>query len=161
MHDFGIQPVLLAAQVVNFLILLFILKKFLYGPILKVLETRKTRIAESLKQAEDIEKRLAEISEEEQKRILKAAQEGEKIIKEATDASVQIIEDGKKKYEEIVGKAAEDAKAQSEMEHVRLMQEVKANLAEVVGVALEKVTGKVLTEKDKKDILEKQVKNLS
>jgi len=40
LNQFGIKPVLLAAQVVNFLALLFILKKFLYQPILKVLKTR-------------------------------------------------------------------------------------------------------------------------
>ncbi len=72
LNEFGIKPILLAAQVVNFLILLYILKRFLYKPILKVLNERKNKIADSLKNAEEIERKLVEISEEEQKRIAKA-----------------------------------------------------------------------------------------
>ena len=67
LNQFGVQPILLAAQVVNFLILLFILKKFLYGPILKVLDSRKKTIEQSLKNAEEIERRLLETTEEKEK----------------------------------------------------------------------------------------------
>ena len=44
--QFGINPILLAAQVVNFIVLLFIFKKLLYKPILKVLDERKKKIEE-------------------------------------------------------------------------------------------------------------------
>lgn len=159
--QFGVQPVLLAAQVVNFLILLFILKKFLYGPILKVLQKRKDSIAQSLKNAEEIEKRLNALSEEEQKRILKAAEQGEKIIKEATETSVQIIEEGKKKYEDLMERAIMDAKNVAQVQQTKILQEIRKNLADIVSLALEKITDKVLTQKEKQEIIEKEVKNLS
>ena len=159
--EFGVQPVLLAAQVVNFLILLFLLKKFLYGPILKILQKRKDTIAQSLKNAEEIEKRLNELSEEEQKKILQAVEKGERIIKEATETSVQIIEEGKRKYEDLIERALLDAKNVAQVEQTKMIQEVRENLADIVSLALEKITGKVLTEKDKKEIIEKEVKNLS
>ena len=63
LSQFGVKPILLAAQVVNFLILLFILKKFLYGPILKVLSERRKKIEDSLKNVEEIEKRYNEMKE--------------------------------------------------------------------------------------------------
>src|SRR4030067_222054 len=62
LEDFGVEPILLLAQVVNFVILLYILKRFLYKPILKVLEERKKRIETSVKQSEDIQKRFDEMS---------------------------------------------------------------------------------------------------
>src|SRR5688572_12301567 len=96
-RDFGIQPVLLAAQVVNFLILLLILKKFLYGPILKVLETRKKRIEESLKNASVIELRLQKTEEEKEKVLEKAALEARKILDEATKSANLVIEEAHKK----------------------------------------------------------------
>ena len=161
LSEFGVQPILLAAQVVNFLILLFLLKKFLYGPILKVLEKRKDVIAQSLKNTEEISSRLNKLGEEEQKRILKAATEGERIIKEATETSVQIIEEGNRKYEDLMVRAALDAKNAAQVEQTKMIQEVRENLADIVSLALEKITGKVLTQKEKQEIIEKEVKNLS
>ncbi len=161
LNQFGINPILLAAQVVNFLVLLFILKKFLYKPILKVLEERRKKIAESLQNAEEIEKRLSQITEREAEAIAKSAKEGEKIIKEAGESALQIIEEGKKKYEGIINQAIEDAKKLTQVEKIRLQQEIKENLSNIVALALEKVTGIAITEKQKKEIIEKEVKNLS
>ena len=159
--EFGVQPVLLAAQVVNFLILLFLLKKFLYKPVLKVLETRKMRIAQSLKQAEEIEKRLGEIADREEEAILRSAREGEKLIKEAGEYSAKLIDDGRKEYENLVKRGMEDSRRLAEVEKFKVMQEVKENIGGILIIALQKVTGKILTEKEKKEILEKEIKNLS
>ncbi len=161
LSEFGVQPVLLAAQVVNFLILLFILKKFLYGPILKALEVRKSKIAESLKNAEEIEQRLNAISEEEQKRILKAGQDAEKIIKEAQETGLLVIEEAKIKAESLADRIAKEANNQLQLEKEKLSQEMKEHLADLVAEGLKTITGKVLTDKDKKEIVSKSIKGIS
>lgn len=153
LKDFGVQPVLLAAQVVNFLILLFILKKFLYKPILKVLDARKQKIEDSLKNAEEIEKRLNEITEKEAQALLRSAREGEKLIREAGDEYTRIIEDAKKEYERIINKAVEDSKKLIEQQQLHLMSQVKDNLSGIVLLGLEKVLGKKVT-KDQKKLVE-------
>src|SRR6476619_1002487 len=89
--EFGIQPLLLAAQVVNFLVLLFILNKLLYKPILQMLQTRKDRIAESLKNAEEIENTLAKTEEDREKRLKEATDEAKDIINEATKSANLVI----------------------------------------------------------------------
>ena len=99
LNQFGVQPILLAAQVVNFFILLFLLKKFLYGPILKVLNERKKRIEDSLKNAEEIEKRLQETNEKIDQMLAKASKEGQEVIDEATAQANLIIEDSKTRAE--------------------------------------------------------------
>ncbi len=81
--DFGVKPILLLAQTVNFLLLLFILKRFLYKPLLRVLETRREKIAASLKTAEEIEQRLQQVSLEREMSLKKAAKEAEEIVKDA------------------------------------------------------------------------------
>ncbi len=161
LNQFGINPLLLAAQVVNFAILLFILRRFLYKPILKVLEERKQKIADSLKNAEEIERRLNELSEKETEALIKAGKEGQKIIQQAGEEYKQTVEEAKKEYERIINKAVEDAKKLTELEKVRLEQHVKENLGDIVAMALEKVTGKTLTGKKEKEIIEKEIKNLS
>ena len=160
-NEFGIQPVLLAAQVVNFIILLWILKRFLYKPILKVLEVRKQKIAESLENAAEIEKRLQEITQKEVETLQKAARESEQIIKEASTQSVGIIDDSKKKAEQLLMQASEDAKDLIKQEKEKLMREVKENMSDIVVLALQKITGKTMTPSDQKKMLDKELKNLS
>lgn len=160
LNQFGINPILLLAQIVNFALLLFILKKFLYKPILHVLEQRKKKIEESLKNAEEIEKKLAQIAGRESAAILAAAGEGEKMIKEAGQESSRIIEDANKSAERILAKAAGTAKQLMVREREVLERSVKENVAEFIFLTMQKVTGKLLTGKDRKKIMEDAVKDL-
>lgn len=161
LKDFGVQPILLAAQVVNFLILLFILKRFLYKPILKVLDARKNRIALSLKQAEEIEKRLIELSEEEQKRIAKATEQAEKIVSGANQSRELIKEETKEETAALVQKMLQDGGKQNQVEKQKMRQEIRVEVADLVVLVVEKVTGKKITKEDQKNIIERELKNLT
>ena len=160
LNEFGVKPLLLAAQVVNFFVLLWILKRFLYRPLLKVLEERKQKIAESLKNAEEIEKRLLQTEEQSEKKLAEAAVEAKKILEETNKTVVQIIEEAHVKashdMEEIVNKGMQSINAEREKMH----QEMREELAEIVVVALEKVTGKVITKEDQKKMIEDTVKRM-
>lgn len=160
LNQFGVQPILLAAQIVNFLILLFILKKFLYKPVLKVLEERKKRIEGSLKNAEEIERRLIEIASKEAEAILRSAREGEKIIKQAQAAGSQVIEDSNKIAGQIIEKATIQAKELIIQEKESFEHSIRENIADLIFMVVQKVTGKVLTKPDKKRIAEESIKSL-
>ncbi|MBI4089140.1 MAG: F0F1 ATP synthase subunit B [Candidatus Levybacteria bacterium] len=107
--NFGVNPVLLGAQIVNFLIIFFILKKFLYKPILELLRKRQTTIKEGLKQAEEAKVRLEKVIVEE-KNILRQAQiQAKKIIEDTKQESIEITKnmtnDAKKLTEKMLGEA--------------------------------------------------------
>lgn len=161
LKDFGVNPILLAAQVVNFFLLLLILKKFLYGPILKVLFERRKKIEDSLKNAEEIEKRLLETNEKIDKMLLKASSHAQKIVDEAKKAGVQIIEEARQKAakdaENIIKKAVEVGRLEVE----RMMVEARAQLLDLAVALFHKVTGKVITNDDQKKLFEKEIRNLS
>jgi len=159
--EFGVQPILLVAQVVNFLILLFILKRFLYKPILKVLDARKKRIEESLKNAEEIEKKLSEAEKESEKILARALAQAQKILDQTNEAAVQIMEGANKTAEQILLKAQDDGKRIVELQKEILMRQVRENVGSLVTLIIEKVTGKKITKKDQVQIIEKEVKNLS
>ncbi len=161
LNQFGVNPILLLAQVVNFLILLFILKKFLYKPILKVLEARKQKIEDSLKNAEEIEKRLLQTNEEVEKILAKALEESQKIINESKEMGIQIMEESKETAAEIIQKAYEQTLEVTKAEKIKLQQEVRENLGDLIALVFEKVTGKQITKDDQKKILEREIKNLS
>ncbi|MDE2026123.1 MAG: F0F1 ATP synthase subunit B [Patescibacteria group bacterium] len=101
--NFGIQPTLLLAQVVNFLIILWLLQKFAFKPIMKMLGDRKKTIAEGIKNAEDARAALEKAVEEE-KKVLKKAQ---------TEAQI-ILADARKQADETIAASRDEAKVQVE-----------------------------------------------
>lgn len=157
---FGVQPILLAAQVVNFLVLLFLLKKFAYKPILNILDVRREKIALSLKQAEGIEKRLQAIEAEKDDKLKKATKEAQEIISEATKSGTQLIENARLKAAEDIKVLLKKNQDTMSRERDQLHQEIKKELADMVVSGLEKVAGKVLTEKDKKGLVAKTIQGL-
>ena len=161
LNQFGVKPILLAAQVVNFFILLFILKKLLYKPILKVLDERKKRIEDSLKNAQEIERRLAETEVQAERILAKALAQGQKILDQTNQAAAQILEGANKTAEQILLKAVDDGKRIVEVQKEILMRQIRENVGSLVTLIVEKVTGKRITKKDQVEMIEKEVKNLS
>lgn len=160
LSNFGVQPLLLAAQGVNFLILLFLLQKFLYKPILKMLQERKEKIAESMKNAEQIELNLQKTEEDREKRLNKAAEEAKMILDEATKAANQIIEEAHQKAAEDIKDLVAKSQEAMELERERMHQEIRGELANLVMSGLQKVSGKVLTKKDQEEVVNNSLKEL-
>lgn len=152
---------LLAAQVVNFLILLFILKKFLYGPILKVLENRKQRIETSLKNAEEIELKLRETQEKVDQMLARASGEGQKILNESQKSALQmkdeILQKAEHQAQTIIRKGEETIR----LEREKMMSEAKIEILDLVVAVFQKLTGKVLSKDDQRKIMEKEMRNFS
>lgn len=150
----GIDWKLLVAQIVNFLILLFLLKKFLYQPILKMLGERKQKIDKGLKDSEEAEKRLAETEIKTKDLIAKASQEAQKIVnetrKEVEKNSVVILDHAKQKSDEIVAKAKEQAEAEKE----KIVNSAKSELAAIVELSVEKILA------SSKDDLKAEIKKI-
>ena len=143
------------AQAVNFLILLAILYKFLYKPVLKTLHDREEKIDKSLKQAETIEENL-----------FKSEAEKAKIIAEARNEAGKIIADGKqtaeKMRDELVNTAKieaanvlEQSKKQLGAEKEQMFKELKGEVSDMVITATEKMLrNKMNGDLDKKTIEE-------
>lgn len=158
--EFGINPILLFAQIVNFTILLVLLRKFLYKPLLKVLEERKVKIAQSLKDAEEIEKRLAKTAEEQEKLLANAKSESNQMVadskKEAKELSEKTLADARLAVEEILAKNQERLK----LEKDQMMKEVKQELAELVTQAAEKVAKKTMNSGDNQRLVAETLKEM-
>ncbi len=161
LKDFGINPLLLAAQVVNFLILLFILKKFLYKPILSVLDERKKRIEESLKNAQEIEKRLLQTEEDRQKILAKATAQTQKMMDETKKEIILMKEESRQQTQQQVETMMKKAQELVRLEKEKMMIEAKGELSDLVLSVLRKVTGQVLTKDVQKKMIEEEIKNLS
>ena len=115
LNNFGIKPILLLAQIVNFLIILFVLKKFFYKPIIKMLDDRRKRIEESLTNADLIEEKLAQ-TEEKSAAILETAR------KNAGD----LMTDAKAEAQRIADAAASQARLQTEESLKKALEQINA-----------------------------------
>jgi F-type H+-transporting ATPase subunit b len=150
----GIEPQFLIAQAVNFGLLLFILYKFAYQPILKMLNARTEKIEKSIAYAAEIETKLANTETETSKIIENAKVEAKKILAEAESASKEttkaMLAAAEAKASEIVARADENIQKEKE----QIMTEVKENVSEIVASALTAIGLSHETEVDKKLIEE-------
>ena len=153
----GIDYKLLIAQIVNFLVLLFILYRFAYRPVLAMLEKRARRIEKGLKDAAEAKKELEAAYKKEEEILKKAHREAKNIIekmhKQAEKAQAEIIVETKKQTDKMV----KDAKVQIEREKEKTVQEIKAEIGSLVVAAAEKVIGERVDEKKDKELIERAI----
>src|SRR5688572_23902059 len=120
---FGFNTSLFISQVISFLIVAFLLHRFAYKPILKVLEQRREEIAQSLANAEQIKKQLADAEVSRQKTLSDANTQAIKLIEEARAVAAKVQETETQRAiataEQIIAKAREAAA----LDHQRMLQE--------------------------------------
>jgi F-type H+-transporting ATPase subunit b len=158
--SFGLNPWLLGAQILNFLIVLFLLKKFLYKPILGILKKRQTTIKDGLQQAEEARIKLEKVIIEE-KNILRNAQlQSKKIIEDARqesqDIARRINEDTKKQTEKLINNAKEQIARESIDAEKRLALKT-SNLAVEI---LEKSLKEFFSSKEQEEIMSSALKKI-
>jgi F-type H+-transporting ATPase subunit b len=152
---FGIDWKLFLAQIVNFSVILFLLRKFAYQPILKMLRDRKQGIERGVEMQSLAEKNLKE-SDEAKNRILQRANvEALAVVNRSEDIAKgrqeEIIKETDKKVEGIIG----DARRIIDQEKMKMNDDVMAEAQDLVRSAMAKVLGKMpASERDTKLISE-------
>ena len=158
--DFGVDPLLLSAQIVNFLIIFFILRKFALKPILDILKKREDTIKDGLRDAEAGRKILEEAKENE-KSILKSANtNAEKIINvsklEAIEASKEIEEKTRKE----VGDMIKNAKEQIGKEYQDAEKRISLKTSETAVEFLENSLKNLFGADKQKELMEIAIKKI-
>lgn len=110
---------------IAFLIVLFLLKKYAWKPILSSLSERENKIDEALRSAQRAEERMLEIESKNQNLLAEAAKEREVILKAARDASAQMIAEAKEKASEESAKLLEQARETIHNEKMRAVTDIK------------------------------------
>ena len=140
---FHIDWTLILAQLVNFAIVLFVLKKYAYGPMLKLMNERTEKIEKGIKDAENAGNKLKEIEEKEKAVLVEAKKAAQEIVAKAEEMAVknkeEIVAQAKAQAEKILS----DSAKKIELEKNQMMAEVKGQIAELVVAA----TGKIIDEK--------------
>jgi F-type H+-transporting ATPase subunit b len=153
-EQFGFNKSIFISQCISVLVVALLLKKFAYGPILKVLLERRERIEESLKNADRIKAELAKTEAARLEVLNKANTQANKLIEEARAAAARVQESETQKAiqqaEQIIAKAREAAEA----DRARMVAELRKEIGGLVVKATSQVTGKILTMDDQKRLID-------
>ena len=128
-------------------IVLFILRKFAWKPILNALKDREESIANALNSAEEAKKEVAGLKADNERIIAEAIQERSNILKEAKEIKDKIIAEAKEKAMQEATKSIELARTQIQNEKTAAINDIKKQVAELSVMIAEKVIKKELGNK--------------
>ncbi|MCX8239509.1 MAG: F0F1 ATP synthase subunit B [Akkermansiaceae bacterium] len=158
---YGVNWPFFIAQLINFILVLLVLKKFAFEPIQEILDKRRTRIADGEAKLEEIQQQLADSEKEKAALLEKANADAKRLIGEAKESAAALSE---KKSQEavataqnILNKAQEAAKA----ERATMAAELKQEFGRLVVATTSQVTGKSLDASDQKRINDEAVASLN
>jgi F-type H+-transporting ATPase subunit b len=155
-----VVPGLMIWTVVCFLITLFVLKRFAFGPIQNMLDERRERIRRSIEEAEKARSEARRLLEEHRALIGQARGQAEEILAEARRVAESQRQRVKEETEADRRRRLEETKRQIEAETHRALEQIRAEVAELTLVATTKVTGKVLDDDDHRRLIEDAIKDL-
>ncbi|QQS61359.1 MAG: F0F1 ATP synthase subunit B [Candidatus Moraniibacteriota bacterium] len=150
----GIDWRLFLAQLINFLIFFYVLRRFVFTPILKYLEERRKKIERGLEHAKKSEELHKKVKIEAEKIVLDAKREAKEILseahKEAKRSADVFLEKAKEESIEIL----QEVKSQAEEERRAYIIRFKSDIAKLVVFAAEKVVGKRWDSSEDKKFIE-------
>jgi len=150
-----VNPGLIVWVILTFIVLLFVLKKVAWKPILSALDNREAAIRESLEKAEKAQEEAKKVLEENKANIQKAEEESKKIITQSREYAEklkdQMMQDGKEQAKKIV----DEATAEIERKKEAAFEELKTQVAEIAVQAAEKIMNANLDKEAQKKIANK------
>ena len=157
---FGLDPILLAAQVVNFLIIAWILNRFLIRPLMANMKARREKIALGLEDAEKARKALED-----------AAKERDKVLQDASAEAFRLLQNARDEAERLRAAALERAGADAErliveargvmaLERQDMEKAVQSLSLELSGKILENVVEGLFSDEEKRRIVARGIERI-
>ena len=155
---FHIDLNLFIAQLVNFAIVFSVLYFFAFKPLVKVMGERTEKIDKSLKDADEIEKRLS-LTEKEQTEIINAAKKQANLIIEEADKRGEVRrEEMLVRAKEEIGDLMNAQRATIDRDKAETLKQIKAEIAELVVMTVEKVLNEKMDSTKDQQIIKDLVK---
>lgn len=161
LKNFGIQPTLLLAQIVNFLIILFLLKKFFYKPIVKALEDRKKKIEESLVNAQLIEEKLQKTEEKSTQILDQAKTDAQNLITQAKQEAQRVADDASQQARTTIEQSLIEAKSQIEAQKAQMQKDLEKETLGLVAEVVKKLLGRTLKDNERRQLTEKTISQIT
>jgi F-type H+-transporting ATPase subunit b len=155
-----VTPGLMIWTIVCFLITLFVLKRYAFGPIQKAIDERRDRIRASLEEADRAREEARRLLEEHRKLISSAQTDAEEILSEARRVADANERRMRQELEEDRQRRLEETRKQIEAETRRALEQIRLEVVDLSLLAATKVTRKSLDDADHKRLIEEAVGEL-
>ena len=145
MNGLGIDPLLLLWQGLTFIILILLLRRFAYGPVLKMLDQRAERIRESMNQAEQIKRELNQAQQSAQQILTAARTEAEQLRAQTLQQNQRVIAAAQAEAREQREKMMADTRSQIQAETEKAKLELRQEVGRLAIMAATRVVGQELS----------------
>ncbi len=125
--------------IVNLIVLYLLLRHFLIGPVLDVMNKRRGMIEQSISDARNKEVQAADLKKQYEEKLAASSDEGSKLIEEAKNQAKAQYDRILKDAEEDAGRLMVEARKQAEADQEKALREAKAQIAGIVIAAAAKV----------------------
>jgi F-type H+-transporting ATPase subunit b len=151
---------LMVWTLVCFAITFFVLRKFAFGPVQRIIDERRKRIRQALEEADNARAEARRLLEEHRSMMQQARGDAEQILSEARRVAESQRERMRDELEADRQRRLEETTKQIEAETRRALEQIRAEVAELTLVATGKVTGKVLTGEDHRRLIDEAISEL-
>jgi F-type H+-transporting ATPase subunit b len=155
-----VTPGLMIWTIVSFLITLFVLKRYAFGPIQKVIDERRERIRQSIEEADRAREEARKLLEEHRALIAGARSDAEQILTDARKVADSQRDRVREEIEADRQRRLEETRRQIEAETQRALMQIRTEVADLTLIATEKVVGKALDAADQRRLIEEAISGL-
>ena len=150
----GINLPLLVVFIVNFIVLLVLLRLFLYKPVMKVLDERAQRTKEAMDLAEATKKEYEQAKGEVQKQIEKGRQEAQTIITQAMQVGERLREESRQEAAKQTQVMIDRTRSELEAERDKIVGDLRREFVDISIAAAEKVIKETLDKGKHRKLIE-------
>ena len=154
----GINLPLLVVFIVNFIILLVMLRLFLYQPVMKVLDERAKRTKDAMELAEATKKEYEQAKGEVQKQIEKGRQEAQAIITQAMQVGERLKEESRQETAKQAQVMIDRARSELEAERDKIVGDLRREFVDISIAAAEKVIKETLDKEKHRKLIEETLR---
>ncbi len=155
-----VTPGLMFWTIVCFLVVLFVLKKWAFGPIQQMIDQRRERIEAAITEADNARAEARNLLEEHKKLIGQAKTESEEILAEARRVADAQRERVREETEEDRQRRLEETKRQIEQATTQALGQIRDEVGKLSLLAAEKITRKSLNEEDQKRLIDEALSEI-
>jgi F-type H+-transporting ATPase subunit b len=155
-----VDPGVVFWTVVTFILLLLILKKFAWKPILSALDQRESAIKESLERAEKVQEDANKVLEDNKAKLAEAEQESKRMIDQSREYAEKLKEQLIAESKEQAKKIVDDAKQEIEIEKEAAFNSLKAQIVDIAVKAAEKILKENIDKRKNDDIVKNYINDI-
>lgn len=160
LKSLGFDSKLLVAQILNFVVLVLILRRFVYRPLVGLLVRRRHHIEESVRKAQDIDQRMKAWQEEQEKLLNKTKTESSKIITEAKAAAEHLRQQAAIATQAETARRLKAAQTEITSQKDRMMAELKHEVGQLAVAATGRILSREIDKQTQQRLAEQAVKEI-